>query len=104
EEARLALLRELTERLKPGAPLVLGCRVGNDPELMNVELRRWRTYGASSEQLEERRKLFAAMRPIASDAALFEMLARTGLVTPRPIFVSLQYKVFLVRFQPGAAD
>lgn len=104
EEARLALLRELTNRLKPGAPLVLGCRVGNDPDLMNVELRRWRTYGVSLEELENRRKLFAAMRPIASESALFEMFARTGLVAPRALFVSLQYKVFLVRFQPGAAD
>jgi tRNA (cmo5U34)-methyltransferase len=104
DEARLALLRELTGRLKPGAPLVLGCRVGNDPELMNVELRRLQTYGISVDGLEDRRKRFAALRPIPSDAALFEMLARTGLVAPRALFISLQYKVFLVRFQPGAAD
>ncbi|HEX8535821.1 MAG TPA: class I SAM-dependent methyltransferase, partial [Cystobacter sp.] len=45
EEARLSLLREVTRRLKPGATLVVGCRVGMDPELMNVELRRWRAYG-----------------------------------------------------------
>ena len=43
------------------------------------------------------------MRPIESDAALFAMFARTGLVAPRPLFVSLQYKVFLARFEPGAA-
>ena len=43
------------------------------------------------------------MRPIESDAALFSMFARTHLVTPRPIFVSLQYKIFLTRFEPGAA-
>lgn len=103
EEARLALLREVTRRLKPGAPLVLGCRVGNDPELTNVELQRWRTYGIPVDELEDRRQRFAAMRPIESDAALFEMLARSGLVAPRPLFVSLQYKVFLARFEPGAA-
>ncbi|HYO74566.1 MAG TPA: class I SAM-dependent methyltransferase [Archangium sp.] len=103
EEARLGLLREVTRRLKPGAPLVLGCRIGKDPELTNVELRRWRTYGISPEQLEHRRQLFAVMRPIESDAALFSMFARTGLVAPRTIFVSLQYKVFLARFEPGAA-
>jgi tRNA (cmo5U34)-methyltransferase len=102
EEARLELLREVTRRLKPGAPLVLGCRVGMDPELMNVELRRWRAYGVPLEELEDRRKRFALMRPIESDAALFAMFARTGLVTPRPIFISLQFKVFLARFEPGA--
>jgi len=104
EEARLALLREVTARLKPRAPLVLGCRVGNDPDLTSVELRRLRTYGISARQLEDRRQRSAAMRPIESDAALVEMLARAGLVAPRPLFVSLQYKVFLVRFVPGAAD
>lgn len=104
EEARLSLLREVTRRLKPGAPLVLGCRVGKDPALTNVELRRWRTYGISLAELEDRRQRFAAMRPIESDASLFELLARTGLVAPRALFVALQYKVFLVRFEPGAAD
>lgn len=102
EEARVELLREVTRRLKPGAPLVLGCRIGMDPELMNVELRRLRAYGIPPETLEQRRKQFALMRPIESDAALFAMFARVGLVAPRPIFVALQYKVFLARFDPGA--
>jgi tRNA (cmo5U34)-methyltransferase len=100
EEARLGLLREVTRRLKPGAPLVLGCRVGKDPVLTNVELRRMRAYGVPSEALERRRQLFSEMRPIESDAALFDMFARTGLVEPRPIFLSLQFKVFLARFSP----
>ncbi|HEX5748206.1 MAG TPA: class I SAM-dependent methyltransferase [Archangium sp.] len=103
EEARLALLREVTRRLAPGAPLVLGCRVGNDPVLTNVELRRLRAHGVPEEALERRRQLLSVIRPIESDAALFSMFARTGLVEPRPIFVSLQFKVFLARFEPGAA-
>ena len=103
EEARLKLLREVTRRLKPGAPLVLGCRVGKDSVLTNVELRRWRAYGIPPDELERRRQLFAVMRPIESEAALFAMFARTGLVAPRTIFVSLQFKVFLARFEPGAA-
>lgn len=102
EEARLELLREVTRRLKPGAPVVVGCRVGNDPVLMNVELRRMRAYGIPADALERRRQLFAVIRPIESEAALFSMFARTGLVEPRPIFVSLQFKVFLARFEPGA--
>lgn len=100
DEARIELLREVTRRLKPGAPLVLGCRVGKDPELMNVELRRLRAYGIPQEALERRRQLFAKIQPIESDAALFAMFARAGLVTARPIFQSLGYKVFLARFEP----
>ena len=49
------------------------------------------------------RQGFAAMHVIPSDAALFKMLAQAGLVEPRPLFLSLQYKVFLARFEPGAA-
>ncbi|MCY1004297.1 class I SAM-dependent methyltransferase [Nannocystis pusilla] len=103
ETERLGLLREVTRRLKPGAPLVVGCRVGMDPALWDVELRRWRTHGIPQEELEHRRQGLRTMRFIESDAALFELFAQTGLMTPRPIFVSLQFKVFLVRWEPGAA-
>ncbi|MFE8605526.1 class I SAM-dependent methyltransferase [Archangium violaceum] len=104
EEARLELLREVTRRLKPGAPLVVGCRVGKDPVLTNVEFRRLRAYGVPQDALENRRQRLAEVRPIESDAALFAMLARAGLVEPRPIFISLQFKVFLARFEPGSAS
>ncbi len=70
---------------------------------MNIELRRWRAHGVPLAELEDRRRRFASMRPVASDAALLEMFARTGLVAPRTLFVSLQYKVFLARFDPDAA-
>ena len=97
EEARRALLREVARRLKPGAPLVVGSRVGQDPELFEVELRRWRAKGVSREDLEQRRQGFARMRPIESDAALAQMLAQADFAPPRPIFTSLQFKVFLTR-------
>lgn len=95
EEARVELLREVARRLKPGAPLVLGCRIGQDPELTNVESCRLRAYGVTPEKLEARRQAMAKMQPIASDAALFELFERAGFVAPKPLFVSLQYKVFL---------
>jgi tRNA (cmo5U34)-methyltransferase len=97
EAARVALLQEVTRRLAPGAPVVLGCRVGIDPELTRVELRRLRAYGVSEEALERRRQHLALLRPIESETALFALLGQAGLVAPRPLFVSLQYKVFLTR-------
>ncbi|MBK7829272.1 MAG: methyltransferase domain-containing protein [Nannocystis sp.] len=103
ETERLELLREVTRRLKPGAPLVVGCRVGMDPALWDVELRRWRSHGIPQDELERRRQGLTLMRFIESDAALFDLFAQAGLVAPRPIFVSLQFKVFLVRCEPGAA-
>ena len=103
EADRPALLRELTRRLKPGAPLVVGCRVGMDPGLWDIELRRWRALGASVEELQRRRQAMSTIPVVGSDAALFALLAQAGLMTPRPIFVSLQFKVFLARFDPDAA-
>ncbi|WP_434426393.1 class I SAM-dependent methyltransferase [Nannocystis pusilla] len=103
ETERSGLLREVARRLKPGAPLVVGCRVGMDPALWDVELRRWRAHGVPQAELERRRQSMTLMRFIESEAALFEMLAQAGLVAPRAIFVSLQFKVFLVRCEPGAA-
>lgn len=94
---RPGLLREVVRRLRPGAPLVVGCRVGMDPALWDVELRRWRAHGSPREELERRREAAATMHFVESDAALFELLAQAGLVAPRPIFVSLQFKVFLAR-------
>ncbi|MBL9103666.1 MAG: methyltransferase domain-containing protein [Myxococcales bacterium] len=100
---RLALLREVTRRLRPGAPLVVGCRVGMDAALWEVELRRWRAHGVAREDLERRRQAMATVHFVESDAALLDLFAQAGLVEPRPIFVSLQFKVFLVRCPPGAA-
>ncbi|QRO01229.1 methyltransferase domain-containing protein [Archangium violaceum] len=101
-EARLELLREVARRLKPGAPFVVGCRIGKDPVLTNVEFRRWRAYGTPPDELERRRQAFSTLQPVESDAALFAMLAQAGMVAPRPIFVSLQFKVFLARYEPEA--
>ncbi len=104
QEARIALLREVARRLRPGAPLVVGCRVGMDPVLVDVELRRQRAHGVFREDIERRRPLYAQMKPVASDAALTAMLAQVGFVAPRTIFVSLQYKVFLTRADPASVQ
>ncbi|MCP3101485.1 class I SAM-dependent methyltransferase [Myxococcus sp. K15C18031901] len=100
EAARLELLREVARRLVPGAPLVVGCRVGKDPVLMDVEVQRLRAFGVPSEELARRRQHLQSHQPIESDAALVEMLARAGFASPRVLFVSLQFKVFLAHFEP----
>ncbi len=100
-EDRLALLHELGRRLKPGAPLVVGCRVG--AQLEKIELRRYRALGISPEMIERGRQARATMLPIGSETDLLAMLAQAGFVDPQQIFASLQFKVFLVRNEPGAA-
>jgi tRNA (cmo5U34)-methyltransferase len=97
EEARLALLREVTRRLKPGAPFIIGCRVGMDPLLLAVEDQRFRVNGGTPEHLALRHQGMATLQPPESDAALFALLGRAGLESPRQLFASLQFKVFLTR-------
>lgn len=97
DDARLALLREVARRLRPGAPFVVGCRVGMDPVLVDIELRRQRAHGVPREDIERRRGLYAQMKPVASDAVLATMLAEAGFGAPRAIFLSLQFKVFLTQ-------
>ncbi|MBL8681211.1 MAG: class I SAM-dependent methyltransferase [Myxococcales bacterium] len=95
--AREALLREVARRIRPGAPLVIGCRVGMDPVLVDIELRRLRALGVAMDDLARRRAMFSLMKPVASDGALHEMLARAGFEAAKAIFLSLQYKVFVAR-------
>lgn len=102
--ARHELLREVSRRLAPGAPLVVGCRIGDDPTLTSIELRRLRTHGITAEMIDRRRQALATLRPIESDTALFAMLASAGLVDPHQIFASLLFKVFVVRNDPTAAS
>lgn len=97
DEARLALLREVTRRLEPGAPFIIGCRVGLDPVLQAVEEQRIRVNGGTPEQLAFRRQGMATLQPPESDAALFALLGQAGLESPRQLFASLGFKVFLTR-------
>ncbi|WP_437732457.1 class I SAM-dependent methyltransferase [Sorangium sp. So ce1335] len=101
DEARLELLREIAGRLKPGAPFVIGCRVGNDPLLSAVEERRIIANGRRSEAVEQRRKAMASLRVPASDDEVFALLAQAGLVAPRLIFGELHIKVWVTRREPA---
>ena len=101
DDARLGLLREIAGRLKPGAPFVLGCRVGDDPLLRAVEERRILASGWGPEALEQRRKAMTSLRPPASDAEVFALLAQAGLVAPRLIFGELHFNVWVTRYEPS---
>ncbi|ADO71665.1 conserved uncharacterized protein [Stigmatella aurantiaca DW4/3-1] len=100
EEGRLALLREVVRRLKPGAPFILGCRIGLDPVLTAVEVHRLRRAGASAEAVSNFTQGLATLQPPESEAALAALLGRAGLEPPRQIFAVLQFKVFLTRSAP----
>jgi len=100
EEGRLALLREVVRRLKPGAPFILGCRIGLDPVLTAVEEYRLRRAGAPPESLSNLAKGLATLQAPESEAALAALLGRAGLEPPRQIFAALQFRVYLTRSAP----
>jgi tRNA (cmo5U34)-methyltransferase len=97
DEARLALLREVVRRLKPGAPFLIGERVGADPLLLDVEDAVLQAAGAAPEAVSHRRRKLVHHAVPASDQAFFALLGEAGLVEPRLLFAVLQFKVFLVR-------
>ncbi|XXX74553.1 class I SAM-dependent methyltransferase [Sorangium sp. So ce134] len=101
DEARLELLREIAGRLKPGAPFVIGCRVGSDPLLMAVEERRFLASGGPPEVLEQRKTALASLKVPASDAEVFALLAQAGFIAPRSISGELHLKVWVTRYEPS---
>ena len=101
DEARLELSREIAGRLKPGAPFVIGCRVGDDPLLRAVEERRFIAAGGPTEAAEQRQKAMASLRVAASDAEVFALLAQAGFMSPRLIFGELHVKVWVTRYEPS---
>ncbi|WP_437813588.1 SAM-dependent methyltransferase [Sorangium sp. So ce1078] len=101
DEARLALLREIAGRLKPGAPFVIGGRVGDDPRLRAVEDRRFFEAGGAPEAVEQRQRAMASMKVPASDAEVFALLAKAGFVAPCLIFGELHIKVWVTRHEPS---
>ncbi|PTL81566.1 class I SAM-dependent methyltransferase [Vitiosangium sp. GDMCC 1.1324] len=97
EEGRLALLREVVRRLKPGAPFVFGCRVGMDPVLTAVEAHRLRWAGAPAEFTTHMAQGLASLKVPESEAAIASLLARAGLEPPRQFFAAMQFRVYLTR-------
>ncbi|MGK4001573.1 methyltransferase [Sorangium sp. So ce1036] len=101
DEARLELLREIAGRLKPGAPFVIGVRVGDDPLLMAAETQRLLAAGRPPEAVAQRQAALASMKVPASDAEVFALLARAGFVAPRLIFGELHFKTWVTRCEPS---
>ena len=102
DDARIGLLREIAGRLVPGAPFVIGCRVGDEPRLRAVEEQRIVLNGSPPEVMEHRRKAMASMRIPASEAEVFALLAQAGFAAPLFIFGELQFKVWVTRYEPSA--
>lgn len=93
EPAKLALLRALAARMKPGAPLILaGNRMAyaSRPVLLKAWGERWRMNGASPAEVEAKLgKILQGADPPASETEVARLLAEAGFGAPEWFFSSL---------------
>lgn len=101
DEAKRGILRDIAERLKPGAPLVLaGNRYAyaSRPLLMAAWAQRWRMNGASEEEVRiKQARILQGADPPESDEAVAALLAEAGFDRPQPFFSSLFWAAWTAR-------
>ncbi|WP_082928350.1 class I SAM-dependent methyltransferase [Cupriavidus gilardii] len=101
DEAKQAILRDIAQRLKPGAPLVLaGNRYAyaSRPLLMAAWGQRWRMNGASEEEVRIKQgKILQGADPPQSDEAVATLLSDAGFEKPEPFFSSLFWGAWVAR-------
>ncbi len=101
DEAKQAILRDIAQRLKPGAPLVLaGNRYAyaSRPLLMAAWGQRWRMNGASEEEVRIKQgKILQGADPPQSDEAVATLLSDAGFEKPEPFFSSLFWGAWMAR-------
>jgi len=92
-EAKAAILRDIAERLPPGAPLILAgnCRAyAAEPLLMAAWGNRWRMNGASGDEIDAKLgKILQGADPPASEEAVEALLADAGFGHAKRFFSSL---------------
>jgi tRNA (cmo5U34)-methyltransferase len=90
--AKVQLLRDIAQRLKFGAPFVLGGNVGvyaDDPLLRDAWRTRWRQHGAADEGEVRFQRITGDVDPPRSEAAQTELLRTAGFAAPKRFFGSL---------------
>ncbi len=101
DEAKQAILRDIAQRLKPGAPLVLaGNRYAyaSRPLLMAAWGQRWRMNGASEEEVRIKQgKILQGADPPQSDEAVATLLSDADFEKPEPFFSSLFWGAWVAR-------
>ena len=91
--ARIGLLAAIAQRLKPGAPLILGGNYrtyDSEPLLRATWRQRWRQQGAPAAAADAQfARIAQGVVPPESEAEVFRLLAEAGFVNPTRFFNSL---------------
>jgi tRNA (cmo5U34)-methyltransferase len=99
--AKQAILRDIADRLRPGAPFVLACNhyaYAAEPLLMAAWAQRWRMHGAGEDEIAAKLgKILQGADPPASEAAVADLLAAAGFEQPKRFFSSLFWGAWIAR-------
>lgn len=105
DHGKLALLKSIAERMKPGAPLVLaGNRYAyeSQPLLLAAWGERWRMQGAEPDDVKAKlAKILQGADPLSSEGAIAELLADAGFELPQMFFSSLFWGAWISRRNTG---
>lgn len=101
EDAKLAILRALSARLKPGAPLILaGNRhaYASRPLLLAAWAERWRMHCATPDEVKAKHAtILHGADPPRSDEHVAELLGHSGFGAPVLFFSSLFWGAWIAR-------
>jgi tRNA (cmo5U34)-methyltransferase len=99
EAAKLAIVKALAARLKPGAPLILaGNRnaYASKPLFLAAWAQRWRMHGSQAEEIETKlAKILQGADPPASEEAVAALLEAAGFEPPQQFFSSLYWGAWI---------
>jgi tRNA (cmo5U34)-methyltransferase len=104
DDAKIALLRSLAARVKPGAPLILAGNYrpyASHPLLLAAWGERWRMHGAAPDEVRAKLgRILEGADPPASEEALAALLAEAGFGPPTRFFASLFWGAWITVRRP----
>lgn len=99
--AKHCVLQQLSDRLRPGAPLILAGNYrpySSEPMLMTAWAQRWRMHGAGPDEIEAKMgRILQGAEPPESEEAVANLLANAGFGAPLRFFSSLFWGAWIAQ-------
>lgn len=101
KQAKLEILRDIADRLKPSAPFVLACNRGDysrNTLFLDAWFNRWRMAGTPEEEVQSKiGKILHGANPPSSNDEITDLLASSGFEEPELFFSSLFWGAWITR-------
>lgn len=99
--AKRDILQQLSDRLRPGAPLILAGNYrpySSEPMLMAAWAQRWRMHGAGPDEIEAKMgRILQGAEPPESEEAIAKLLADAGFGAALRFFSSLFWGAWITQ-------